>query len=130
MFQLRVTNSYLLFFTHRPAHLLSTGYHQACKEFGFFYLENHGIPEEVVEQVFQASKAFFSLDQDDKLSVKADKNNRGYTPMHEEVLDPENQTKGDTKVRIWHLPLLLLDRSTAAARFVFDGGGGRFCLQW
>ena len=78
----------------------AVGYRQACKEYGFFYLENHGIPEEVMEQVFQASKAFFSLGQDDKMTVKADKNNRGYTPMHEEVLDPENQTRGDTKVRV------------------------------
>ncbi|CAN0111607.1 unnamed protein product [Scytosiphon promiscuus] len=31
------------------------------------------------------------------MTVKADKNNRGYTPMHEEILDPKNQTKGDTK---------------------------------
>ncbi|CAM9312094.1 unnamed protein product [Laminaria digitata] len=50
-----------------------------------------------MERVFQASKAFFSLSQDAKMSVKADKNNGGYTPMHEQVLDPENQTKGDTK---------------------------------
>lgn len=52
-----------------------------------------------MRQVFQQSKAFFSLPLEDKLQVKADKNNRGYTPMHEEVLDPANQVKGDTKVR-------------------------------
>lgn len=72
---------------------------QACKDYGFFYLENHGVPEEVMRQVFQQSRAFFSLPLEDKLQVKADKNNRGYTPMHEEVLDPANQAKGDTKVR-------------------------------
>lgn len=74
------------------------GYRQACKEYGFFYLENHGVPAEVMEQVFEASKAFFSLSQDEKMSVKADKNNRGFTPMHEEILDPARQIKGDTKV--------------------------------
>lgn len=73
-------------------------YRQACKEFGFFYLENHGVPAEVMEKVFQGSKAFFSLGQDDKMSVKAGKNNRGWTPMHEEMLEPAKQTKGDTKV--------------------------------
>ena len=78
-------------------------------EFGFFYLENHGVPKEVMEQVFQASKAFFSLGHDEKMSVKANKNNRGFTPMHEEVLDPDNQTKGDTKVRIRLLFLRLLE---------------------
>eukprot|EP00904_Undaria_pinnatifida_P005444 jgi/Undpi1/2029/HiC_scaffold_12.g05415.m1 len=70
---------------------------QACKEMGFFYLENHGVSKEVMEQVFQASKAFFSLSHEDKMSVKADKNNRGFTPMHEEMLDPSSQVKGDTK---------------------------------
>eukprot|EP00752_Nemacystus_decipiens_P014679 g13075.t1 len=70
---------------------------KACRDFGFFYVENHGVSEEVMEEVFRQSKAFFSLGIDDKLAVKADKNNRGYTPMHEQVLDPDNQTKGDTK---------------------------------
>lgn len=51
-----------------------------------------------MDGIFRQSKAFFSLDIEDKMSVKADKNNRGYTPMHEEILDPKNQTKGDTKV--------------------------------
>lgn len=71
---------------------------QACKDFGFFYLENHGVSEEAMAEVFRQSKAFFSLGIDDKLAVKADKNNRGFTPMHEEILDPAKQVKGDTKV--------------------------------
>ena len=71
---------------------------QACKDFGFFYLENHGVPEEVMRYVFDQSKAFFSLDIKEKMKVKADKNNHGYTPMHEEIVDPEHQSKGDTKV--------------------------------
>ena len=84
------------------------GYRQACKEFGFFYLQNHGVPEGVTQQVFQEAKAFFSLGQEYKLIVRADQNNRGFTPMHEEVLDPGNQTKGGTKVRMWLLVLLIL----------------------
>ena len=51
-----------------------------------------------MEEIFRQSKAFFSLGIEDKMTVKADKNNRGYTPMHEQMLDPDNQTKGDTKV--------------------------------
>ncbi|CAN0364637.1 unnamed protein product, partial [Scytosiphon promiscuus] len=70
---------------------------QACREFGFFYVENHGVSEEVMREVFRQSKAFFSLGIDDKMAVKADKINRGYTPMHDQALDPGNQTKGDTK---------------------------------
>lgn len=87
----------------------AVGYRQACKEFGFFYLENHGgVPEGVTQQAFQEAKAFFSLRQEDKLIVRADHNNGGFTPMHEEVLDPGNQTKGGTNVRMWLLVVLLL----------------------
>lgn len=72
---------------------------QACKDVGFFYLENHGIPEETIREVFEQSKFFFGLPLEDKMSVLADKNNRGYTPMYEEMLDPSSQAKGDTKVQ-------------------------------
>lgn len=70
---------------------------KACREFGFFYVENHGVPKEVMEQMFRASKAFFSLDRADKMSLKADEKFRGYTPTKVEVLDSENQTEGDSK---------------------------------
>lgn len=52
-----------------------------------------------MREVFEQSKAFFALPTEEKMSVLAGKKNRGYTPMHEEVLDSENQSKGDTKVR-------------------------------
>lgn len=50
--------------------------------------------------MFRQSKAFFSLNIEDKMAVKADENNRGFTPMHEEILDPAMQAKGDTKVSV------------------------------
>ncbi|CAM9538011.1 unnamed protein product, partial [Choristocarpus tenellus] len=70
---------------------------KACRNFGFFRLKNHGVPNELMEKVFAQSRSFFSLSEKDKMSVLADKNNRGYTPMHEEILEPANQTQGDTK---------------------------------
>lgn len=33
----------------------------ACKNVGFFYVINHGIPEDVVKNMFQDSKDFFNL---------------------------------------------------------------------
>lgn len=33
----------------------------------------------------------------EKERLLADENNRGYTPFAEETLDPEHQTRGDTK---------------------------------
>eukprot|EP00903_Cladosiphon_okamuranus_P019798 g18198.t2 len=88
---------------------------QACKDFGFFYVENHGVPEEVVAEVFRQSKAFFSLGIDDKMAVLAGKTNRaGYTPMHEQILDPANQTKGDTKEGYYVFRELAVDDEQAS----------------
>ena len=96
--KLRARTDLLVHPSGRPP---SVVYQQAFKEFGFLHLENHGFPEEVIKRVYQASKAFFALDEDDKLAVRADKNSRGFTAMHEETLDAAYQTKGGTKVRIW-----------------------------
>lgn len=69
----------------------------ACIEAGFFYVVNHGIDEALVERVFAESRHFFGLPLEEKKKVLQDKNNRGYTPSREEILDPENQKHGDTK---------------------------------
>ena len=71
---------------------------QACKDHGFFYLENHGVPEEMMQQVFDQSKAFFELDIKLKMTAKANEYNRGYRPMGSEMIDKKKQSKGDTKV--------------------------------
>lgn len=71
--------------------------HKACTESGFFYATGHGIPEELLSEVFRQFKAAFALPQEEKDRLLADENNRGYTPFAEETLDPEHQTRGDTK---------------------------------
>jgi isopenicillin N synthase-like dioxygenase len=69
----------------------------ACMRVGFFYLTNHGVPEERIDATFDAIKAFFSLPEELKHSVHMDANNRGWNPLYEEILDPSFQKKGDTK---------------------------------
>jgi len=70
----------------------------ACKEIGFFYLEGHGIPEILIENVLSASKKLFDLPLEEKLALQDKELTRGYTPMEEETLDPANQPlRGDTK---------------------------------
>ncbi|KAL8483232.1 hypothetical protein ACS0TY_026060 [Phlomoides rotata] len=39
---------------------------KACEEWGFFILENHGVPEELMIATFSALKDFFSLGEDEK----------------------------------------------------------------
>lgn len=74
-----------------------------------------------MQQVFQQSKAFFSLDNNEKLTVKADKKNRGFAPMHGEMLDPKNQAKGDTKVRIAAASVTNVKRLSQALLVVIGG---------
>jgi len=69
----------------------------ACMEHGFFYLENHGVPAELLDSAMAQQRALFSLSPAQKAAMLADGNNRGYTPMKEETLDPDNQSTGDTK---------------------------------
>eukprot|EP00897_Mesotaenium_endlicherianum_P001808 jgi/Mesen1/1655/ME000135S00656 len=70
---------------------------KACTDVGFFYLVNHGVEMSLLQKVFNESRKFFELSVEEKLKVVQDKNNRGYTPFLEEILDPARQSKGDTK---------------------------------
>jgi isopenicillin N synthase-like dioxygenase len=67
--------------------------YKACHECGFFYVKNHGIPQEVVVETFQLLKKFFALDLDSKMDAHVQKNPaiRGYEPMLETKLDPRTQ---------------------------------------
>jgi len=61
----------------------------ACKNVGFFYIKNHGIPTEMVMRTFECAKEFFelSLDKKKKVSIANSTNHRGYFGVGEEVLD-------------------------------------------
>jgi hypothetical protein len=48
---------------------------------GFFYCTNHGVPHTVIDAAFAAQRAFFGLPLEQKRTIAADVNNRGYTPM-------------------------------------------------
>lgn len=70
---------------------------EACIEFGFFYLTDHGISNMLREQVYAQMKTFFELPTDVKMKSAVDTTFRGYTPLFEETLDPDTQSTGDTK---------------------------------
>ena len=69
----------------------------ACRNVGFFYLSNHGVPLSVIERLYQQGKRFFSQSIKEKIKVYNGScpygNNRGYTPIFEEKLS----SKGDLK---------------------------------
>ncbi|KAL1871130.1 hypothetical protein Daus18300_004875 [Diaporthe australafricana] len=68
--------------------------YDACSQCGFFYIENHGVSEQVITETLELLKRFFALDLDVKMDAHVQKNPaiRGYEPMLETRLDP--RTKG------------------------------------
>lgn len=58
----------------------------ACTTFGFFYVENHGVPDGLIKQHFNLQAKFFAQPLEAKLEIAADENNRGYTPLFDETL--------------------------------------------
>lgn len=71
--------------------------YQACHEIGFMYLQNHGISQNLIEQVFTHSKNFFNLPLEVKqqLAWSDEHSNQGYVGMERERLDPNKP--GDLK---------------------------------
>jgi isopenicillin N synthase-like dioxygenase len=72
---------------------------RACREIGFFYLVQHGVPQRLVDETFAQTRRFFDLPREVKarISVTGSKNHRGYFASGEENLDPAKQAAGDFK---------------------------------
>ncbi len=72
---------------------------RACAEVGFFYVRNHGVPDDLTDATVAESKRFFTLPRAEKakISVTRSKNHRGYFATGEENLDPKKQKGGDFK---------------------------------
>ena len=62
-------------------------------ECGFFYLINHGVDEKLLKNVIDESKKFFSLPLEEKMKL-ARKENRGYSPLYAENLNPSASSEG------------------------------------
>jgi isopenicillin N synthase-like dioxygenase len=57
----------------------------ASERVGFFYLAGHGVPSEIVDAAFQASREFHALPVADKLALKLNENNIGYLAVNQSV---------------------------------------------
>lgn len=57
-------------------------------------MTNHGISQEFMEEVFSQSRKFFELPYSEKMKVLRNEKHRGYTPVLDELLDPDNQIHG------------------------------------
>ncbi|ARQ02615.1 isopenicillin N synthase family dioxygenase [Pseudorhodoplanes sinuspersici] len=62
----------------------------ACLDKGFFYITNHGVPEDLIADVFAEAATFFALPAEQKAEVDKAKSkaNRGYEPLQGQTLEP------------------------------------------
>ncbi|MGK7905151.1 MAG: isopenicillin N synthase family dioxygenase [Hormoscilla sp.] len=70
--------------------------YDVCYNHGFFYLKDHGISAELVQQTIDASRKFFELGEEIKKAYGHDKQtvhpqtSRGYSPLYGETLNGES----------------------------------------
>ncbi|KAM7273304.1 hypothetical protein ACFE04_027968 [Oxalis oulophora] len=83
---------------------IANSIHQACTDCGFFYVVNHGIENDLFAKVFDETNKFFSLPLQDKLKLLRHEN-RGYSPLYAEHLNPSLSSKGDSKESFYIGPL-------------------------
>ncbi|WP_434287733.1 isopenicillin N synthase family dioxygenase [Celeribacter sp. SCSIO 80788] len=64
----------------------------ACRDTGFFLISGHGIPEELIAEVFAKGDAFFALPMVEKSRIDIRKNphNRGWACQGSEALDEKS----------------------------------------
>ncbi|MBN8897221.1 MAG: 2-oxoglutarate and iron-dependent oxygenase domain-containing protein, partial [Rhodospirillales bacterium] len=75
------------YFAGEPGALarLAVEVRDACENVGFLYARNHGVPQDVIDRAFAASKRFHALPLADKLKLRLNENNIGYLPMNASV---------------------------------------------
>jgi isopenicillin N synthase-like dioxygenase len=66
---------------------------EACEKVGFFYIKNHGVEQQLIDEMYTLTKRFFKLapEEKNKLNiVNSGLTLRGYIPMYAENVDPAN----------------------------------------
>ena len=69
---------------------------RACRDVGFFYIRNHGVPNALLTGIFRSAQAFFAAPQADKdrFAITRSPHNRGYVGIATESL---NRSQTDLK---------------------------------
>ena len=67
----------------------------ACENIGFLYALNHGVPQEIIDRGFAASRRFHALPLEEKLKLRLNQNNIGYMPMNASVQARVAGAQGD-----------------------------------
>ncbi|KAF9231845.1 2OG-Fe(II) oxygenase [Melanogaster broomeanus] len=81
----------------RRAEALAHEIRDACMKVGFFYIQNHGIPQKSFDDVLTAMQTYFGLPMENKMKLHHTTvaNFKGYSPPLDGNIDPANNDKGD-----------------------------------
>ena len=68
--------------------------HIACRQTGFFYITNHRVPCDLINDQFRWAKLFFDLPLEEKCSIEMKKSPTaaGYEPLGAQRLDSQDAT--------------------------------------
>lgn len=54
---------------------------RACRDIGFFFIRDHGVPQPLIDGVFEQTRRFHDLPLERKNQTPINRDNRGYMPM-------------------------------------------------
>src|SRR5258705_10402902 len=79
--------------------------HDACTDFGFFYLANHGVPQPVIDGALAVARQFFACPVEQKREVAINKNHRGFSEIGGALLyDARNPARKELAPIVLHVP--------------------------
>jgi isopenicillin N synthase-like dioxygenase len=66
----------------------------ACRNIGFFYVVNHGVPQRLIDDQFAWTERLFALPMAQKMAIhmRNSPTTAGYEPIHEQRLDSQDAT--------------------------------------
>ncbi|CAG8465242.1 9241_t:CDS:2, partial [Dentiscutata heterogama] len=93
----------------------------ASESIGFFFLKNHGIEREIIDDMFKNTQEYFNLSLEEKSKYRITKEkNKGYAAMHQETLDPDNQTSGGDFKETFNFGKILDGKPTQELPLLFE----------
>ncbi|MEM7207563.1 MAG: 2OG-Fe(II) oxygenase family protein [Pseudomonadota bacterium] len=73
----------------------------ACRDVGFFYVKNHSVSKQSLENLCIESERFFALPTHDKLRTKIDSKMRGYLPLDYKSYEGEENAATNRQEGFW-----------------------------
>ncbi|MBT5191360.1 MAG: isopenicillin N synthase family oxygenase [Rhodospirillaceae bacterium] len=72
----------------------------AAENVGFFFIQNHGVPQDLVDATFDASRRFHALPDAEKMALKANQHNIGYMGHGASVSRASQVYEGERKTNL------------------------------